>query len=320
MPKAESREPKADLHGVLIIDKPDGPTSHDIVAVARRALREKRIGHTGTLDPMATGVLPLVLGKATRLSSLLTADDKVYEAAVRLGHATATYDAAERRAAGTPPPIAPDVPLSAIEPVVAGFRGSFDQVPPPFSAKKVDGTPAYRLARNDQPPALAPVRVTVQVLDILGYEQGLLRLHIQSSAGFYVRSLAHDIGVRLGCGAHLESLRRTRAGAFGLEEAVTLDELSEHPETARARIIPLRRLLTQIPAAVLNDHGVRKASHGNPLSFSDLREMESRTASGTGTPSEGPAPSVRLLDPEGELMGIGKLSPDGLLRPYLVLV
>jgi tRNA pseudouridine55 synthase len=320
VPKAESREPRAELHGVLVIDKPQGPTSHDIVAVARRALREKRIGHTGTLDPMATGVLPLVLGKATRLAALLSSDEKSYDAAVRLGEATATYDAAERIAAGTAPPIAPDVQRADIDRVVERFRGSFDQVPPPFSAKKLGGTPAYKLARKDQAPALAPVRVTVHALEVLGYEDGLLRLRVQSSSGFYVRSLAHDIGVQLGCGAHLEGLRRTRAGTFTLDGAVTVDELTGRPDIARERTIPLRRLLTHIPAALLNAQGARKASHGNPLALSDLRETGSGTIFGTRVPEEQPMPSVRLLDPDGELIGIAKLAADGLLRPYVVLV
>ena len=322
MPKAESREPKAALHGVLVIDKPQGPTSHDIVAVARRALREKRIGHTGTLDPMATGVLPLVLGRATRLAALLSSDEKAYDAAVRLGEATATYDAAERLAAGTRPPVAPDIQRADIDRVVARFRGSFDQVPPPFSAKKVRGTPAYKLARNDQAPVLAPVRVTVHALEILGYEEGLLRLHVRSSSGFYVRSLAHDIGVQLGCGAHLEGLRRTRAGTFDVDQALTLNELTERPGTAREHIIPLRRLLPHIPAALLNTQGARKAAHGNSLTFSDLREPGSGTIFGAGgaMEMEGHAQAVRLLDPDGELIGIAKSAPGGLLRPYVVLV
>ena len=319
-PKAESQEPKAELHGVLVIDKPQGPTSHDVVAVARRALREKRIGHTGTLDPMATGVLPLVLGKATRLSALLSSDTKAYDAAVRLGQATATYDAADRLAAGTPPPPPPDVPRAEIDVVLERFRGTFDQTPPPFSAKKVGGTPAYKLARSDQAPALAAVRVTVEALNVLGYEDGLLRIHLRASPGFYVRSLAHDIGVQLGCGAHLEVLRRTHSGAFGLDQAVTLDELVQHPALAMDRVIPLRRLLLQIPAAALSAAGARKASHGNPLTFSDLRDGESAPLLAEPSGEHSQPRAVRLLDPDGELIGVARPGPDGLLRPYLVLV
>jgi tRNA pseudouridine55 synthase len=307
------------MDGVLVIDKPQGPTSHDIVAVARRALREKRVGHTGTLDPMASGVLPLVLGKATRLSTLLSSDEKSYDAEVRLGEATATYDAADRLAAGTPPPIAPDLPREDIDRVVGGYLGTFDQVPPPFSAKKVGGTPAYKLARNDRAPALAAARVTVHALDILEYQNGSIRIRLRTSPGFYVRSLAHDIGVQLGCGAHLEALRRTRAGAFALQDAVTLEELTERPESAAARVIPLRALLTYLPAAELSSAGARKASHGNPLALSDLREMGSGTVLTAPQLGEQAQP-VRLIDPDGELIGIARPGPDGLLRPYVVLV
>lgn len=306
------------MDGVLVIDKPRGPTSHDVVAVARRALREKRIGHTGTLDPMATGVLPLVIGKATRLSTLLSAEEKEYEADVRLGSSTATYDAAERLAAGGPPPVPPDIPRTDVDRVLARFRGSFDQVPPPFSAKKIAGTPAYRLARKDEAPVLRPVRVRVHALTVLSYEQGLLRLSVRTSPGFYVRALAHDLGAALGCGAHLEGLRRTRAGAFGVEGAVSLEELTQRPETAVTRMIPLMRMLPDVPGVHLTASGARKASHGNPLSVSDLQNKGSGTLF-PAVEAEQP-PFVRLLDPDGELIGIAKTGPDGLLRPSIVLV
>ena len=306
------------MDGVLVIDKPRGPTSHDVVAVARRALREKRIGHTGTLDPMATGVLPLVIGKATRLSTLLSADEKEYEADVRLGSSTATYDAAERLAVGGPPPVPPDIPRTDVDRVLARFRGSLDQVPPPFSAKKIAGTPAYKLARKDKAPVLQPVRVRVHALTVLSYEQGLLRLSVRTSPGFYVRALAHDLGAALGCGAHLEGLRRTRAGAFGVEGAVSLEELTQRPETAMTRMIPLMRMLPDVPGVHLTTSGARKASHGNPLSVSDLQNKGSGTLF-PAAEAEQP-PFVRLLDPDGELIGIAKTGPDGLLRPSIVLV
>jgi tRNA pseudouridine55 synthase len=321
VPKAESQEPKADLHGVLVIDKPAGPTSHDVVAVARRALRQKRIGHTGTLDPMATGVLPLVIGKATRLSALLSSDDKEYEADVRLGAATATYDAAERVQTGAPAPPAPDVPIDRIEALLPDFRGSFDQVPPPYSAKKLAGTPAYKLARNEQPLELAAVRVTVHELDVLGYESGRLRLRVRATSGFYVRSLAHDIGVRLGCGAHLEALRRTRAGDFTLGEAMPLAELLERPDSAVRRMVPLERLLPHVPAARLTPAGARKAIHGNFLSPSDLADRAPDPVLAAEAPEGGRAPvMVRLFDPEATLIGIARLGADGALRPCIVLV
>lgn len=318
-PSAESGAPNAGLHGVLVVDKPQGPTSHDVVAVARRSLRERRIGHTGTLDPMATGVLPLVIGKATRLSALLSSDEKTYEAAVRLGGSTATYDAAERLALGGAPPPAPDVHLSAIEAVLARFRGTFDQVPPPFSAKKLAGTPAYKLARQDQSPELSAVRVTVHTLELLHYEGGLLQLRLQTSSGFYVRSLAHDIGVALGCGAHLEGLRRTRAGTFRIEEAVTLSDLSEFSDVASRRLIPLDELLPDVPIATLTPSGVQKASHGNTLNPSDVVTMASHPIEGESATGRDGA-LVRLFDPTGGLIGMARASGGGLLRPYIVLM
>ena len=300
------------LDGVLVIDKPLGPTSHDVVARARRALREKRIGHTGTLDPMATGVLPLVIGRATRLATFLSSSEKVYEAGVRLGSATDTYDAAARLAAGGAPPPAPAVGREQVEAALAGFRGTFEQMPPPFSAKKVGGVPAYKLARKNEPTALSPVSVTVRELTVLGLEDGLLRLEVTSTAGFYVRSLAHDLGVVLGCGAHLESLRRTRAGAFGLGQAVTLDDLEQSPDAAAARLVPLSALLPDVPAVRLNERGVKRTGHGNSVSAEDFAEM------GSGPIRSGER--VRLLDEAGALLAIAEMGPDGLLRPSIVLV
>ncbi|MEX1127167.1 MAG: tRNA pseudouridine(55) synthase TruB [Vicinamibacterales bacterium] len=295
------------LDGVLVIDKPAGPTSHDVVARARRALRETRIGHTGTLDPMATGVLPLVIGRATRLASLLSSTDKTYDAGVRLGSATETYDAAHRLAAGGAPPAAPAIDPAAIEAALARFRGTFPQMPPPYSAKKVGGVPAYKLARKQQPTALTAVQVTVRELTFLGVDEGLVRLRVTATAGFYVRSLAHDLGVALGCGAHLESLRRTRAGTFGLDRAVPLDDLDRRPEAMLARLIPMSDLLPDLPAARLTARGAQRASHGNSVSPEDFVVM-------------GSGPLIRLLDPGGGLLGIAEAGPDGLLRPSIVLV
>ena len=295
--------------GVLVIDKPLGPTSHDVVASARRILREKRIGHTGTLDPLATGVLPLVIGRATRLASLLSSAEKEYEAGIRLGAATATYDAAERLARGDPPPPAPPVDVSTVEAALASFRGPFEQMPPPYSAKKVGGVPSYTLARKNRPAGLAAVRVTVHGLTLLGLDEGLVRVRIVSSAGFYVRSLAHDLGALLGCGGHLEALRRTRAGSFGLEKAVRLEDLEARAGGAAGLVIPLEGLLPELPAVRLTERGARRASHGNFLTAEDLAES-----------GPGPVARVRLFDGAGRLLGIAEPGPDGLLRPSIVLV
>ena len=312
------------MDGVLVIDKPAGPTSHDVVARARRALGEKRIGHTGTLDPLATGVLPLVIGRATRLASMLSATRKSYDAAVRLGAATSTYDAAARFAGGTPPPDDPGIEIGQVEQVLGRFRGAFEQMPPPYSAKKVGGVAAYKLARQNKPTALTAVTVTVHELRLLGLDHGLLTLHVTASPGFYVRSLAHDLGQALGCGAHLEALRRTAAGSFGLDCAISLEALDGGFSAVASKLIPLEELVPDIPAIRLNDQGARKASHGNSLGPEDFAEpgmalVIEAGGEGAGAGAERPG-RVRLLGPDGRLLGIAETAPGGLLRPQVVLV
>ena len=199
------------------------------------------IGHTGTLDPLATGVLPLVVGRATRLASLLSGVDKEYLARIRFGTTTSTYDGEgdtadlRRRRCHQRRPSPRRCPE---------FRGTYSQMPPPFSAKKVGGTPAYKLARQQKPVELKPVHVTVSALDLRRYTDGVAELRLVCSSGFYVRSLAHDLGQRLGCGAHLESLRRTRAGAFEDADAVPLDTIVREGPATASRVIPIDRLLT----------------------------------------------------------------------------
>lgn len=303
------------MDGVLVIDKPSGPTSHDVVARVRRALGTRRIGHTGTLDPLATGVLPLVVGRATRLASLLTSGEKSYDAAVRLGCATETYDAAERLAAGIPPPPAPDVNRAQIEAVLDPFRGTYLQSPPSYSAKKIGGVAAYRLARRSKPAQPAPVKVTVSELRLLDLEGGLVRLSVTASAGFYVRSLAHELGARLGCGAHLEALRRTRAGAFALSEAIPLETVEDEGSHAAVRLIPLEGLLAELPAVTLSEHGARRASHGSEIGVDDLAGPP-RAAVAVATVDG----AVRLLDETGRLLAIARQGAGGALRPAIVLV
>ena len=197
--------------GVLVLDKPPGPTSHDCVAAVRRKFRGSKVGHTGTLDPFATGVLPIVVGRATRLARYLSGTEKEYDALIRLGRATDTHDAT-----GTVVFEAPDglaIPDSdAVATVLDGYRGTWMQTPPAFSAKLAGGVRAYEQARRGRPVELAPVAVTVSALELLSVAGPLVRLRLVSSAGFYVRSLAHDIGVKLGTGATLEGLRRLRSG------------------------------------------------------------------------------------------------------------
>jgi len=295
------------MNGVLVIDKPAGPTSHDVVDRVRRALRTRRIGHTGTLDPLATGVLPLVIGCATRLASLLSGGDKEYVAGIRLGLTTETYDASGREGM---PPAPPGITAEAIETTLEGFRVTFDQLPPPYSAKKIDGVRAYTLARKRtavQPPA---ARVTVHHLAIENCSDGLVVIRVHASAGFYVRSLAHDLGQKLGCGAHLETLRRVRAGSFSEHDAVMLSALeSEGVEGAR-RIVPLEQLLPDIPAVVLSDRDRERVAHGGDVHA----EADPRLAVGAGITRR------RLLDGTGGLVAVAELRPGGLLHPTIVLV
>jgi tRNA pseudouridine55 synthase len=309
------------MNGVLVIDKPSGPTSHDVVAVARRAFATPKVGHTGTLDPLATGVLPLVLGRATRLAAFLSGADKEYVAGIRFGIATDTYDAEGQphggggEAAGvSDPTVAAHVTEGGVLEALETFRGRFLQTPPPYSAKKIGGTPAYKLARARKVVEIKPVEVTVHALTLVSFGDGRADVRLSCSSGFYVRSLAHDLGQRLGCGAHLESLRRTRAGDFTLDGAVPLDALSRDPATARDALIPLERLLPGYPAVRLTETGAARAGHGNslrPVDFSDL-------APPSGAVGEGPL--VRLFDPTGQLVGLAESRADGLLHPQIILV
>ena len=310
------------MNGVLIVDKPAGPTSHDAVARVRRAIGISRIGHTGTLDPLATGVLPLVVGRATRLAQFLTADEKEYEAGIRLGWATATYDAEDRVISDDhgrpvllrPPERVVDLPIDTLNAALAGFVGRFPQVPPPYSAKKIAGTPAYVLARLQKAVEIKPVEVCVRDLRLVSYEAGLATVRVVCSSGFYVRSLAHDLGQRLGCGAHLESLRRTRAGEFGITQAVPLDRIEREGPDALARLVPLPDLLSGLPHVVVNERGALRAAHGNTLAAEDLSEPD-----GTSPPPGSGGP-VRVMDANGALLAIGAPGSGGLLQPLVVLV
>jgi len=310
------------MNGALVVDKPAGPTSHDVVARVRRAIGISRIGHTGTLDPLATGVLPLVVGRATRLAQFLTADEKEYVAGVRLGTATPTYDAEDRVVLDDdgrpvllrPPARTADVSDDELHEVLPEFTGRYWQAPPPYSAKKVGGTPAYVLARLRKDVEIKPVQVFVRELDVITHAEGLVTLRVVCSSGFYVRSLAHDLGQRLGCGAHLESLRRTRAGEFTIAQAIPLKDVEGQGPDAVAGLVPMADLLSKLPHVVVNERGARRAAHGNALAAEDLWDAE-RTVPASAAP--GP---VRVLDATGALLAIGEPAAGGLLQPVVVLV
>jgi len=311
------------MNGVLVIDKPAGPTSHDIVAVVRRAIGLARVGHTGTLDPLATGVLPLVIGQATRLASFMSGADKEYVARIRFGVATETYDAEgrlgdEQSVSETRASVAAVAGLreSAIVEAVAAFEGRYLQTPPPFSAKKIGGTPAYKLARQRKPIDVKPVEVSVREIELRSYAGGLAEVRLVCSSGFYVRSLAHDLGQRLGCGAHLEGLRRTRSGEFTLADAVPLEAVAAREGEG---LIPMSRLLTHLPAVVLSELGAKRASHGSDLRPEDLATVAPAAEATSGGESAA-ARRLRLLDREGSLLGLAEPREGGLLHPMVVLV
>ena len=211
------------MNGVLIIDKPAGLTSHDVVNRMRRILQQRSIGHLGTLDPMATGVLPLVTGTLTRLAQFYTTSEKVYEGAIRFGVATDTYDA-EGEATTAPQPVS--LEADAVEALAARFRGIIEQTPPPFSAKKIHGVPAYKLARQQKEVVLKPVPVEIKEFEILAVDVDRVRFRARVASGTYMRSVAHEMGRELACGAHLESLRRTAVAEFNLDDAHTLEQLA----------------------------------------------------------------------------------------------
>jgi tRNA pseudouridine55 synthase len=295
--------------GILVIDKPEGPTSHDVVALVRRTLGVRRAGHTGTLDPMATGLLAVLLGRATRLAQFFSGGEKVYLARVRLGLETDTWD----RTGTVIRQATPDAPLpdaAAIGAALDTFLGERDQVPPPFSAKMVDGVRAYTLARKGKDVPVAPARVTLHAASIEAVAPPCVDVRISCSAGFYVRALAHDLGALLGCGACLDSLRRVATGGLALDEAVTLDVIARTPEAAAERIIPLDRALPALPCLVLNEAGTRRAGHGNEVGPAHLASP---------APLLAPGP-VRLVDQDGHLLAIARLDAgSGILHPAVVL-
>jgi len=303
-PEAE----RLDRGGVLVIDKPPGPTSHDIVAVVRRRLRGAKIGHTGTLDPFATGVLPLVIGRATRLARYLTASDKEYHAVIRLGRATDTHDVTGSVLSETPPGTA--MPgAQTLSALLATFLGTWPQTPPAFSAKMSDGVRAYEQARRGVAIQLAPVQVTVHEIELISVEGPLVSVRLVSSAGFYVRALAHDVGLRLGVGACLDALRRTRSGVFGLREAVTLDKVDQ--EGFLDHLVPLETLLPDWPAVAVTSEGAARVGHGR-----DLEAVHCVT----GLPREGGGGSFRVLGPDGRLLALAEAAPGSVLHPTVVLV
>ena len=294
------------MDGVLLIDKPTGLTSHDVVARLRRTSGERRIGHTGTLDPMATGLLPLVLGQATRLASLLAAGDKTYEATVSLGVSTDTDDR-EGRPLGEPQDTSGAG--EGLTEALDAFRGTFDQTPPDHSAKKIGGRPAYVLARRAQPVSLAPVSVTMRELELIEHAGDQVHLRMTVTPGFYVRALARDLGARLGCGAHLSALRRTKSGAFTVTDALSLEEATRLGPAVAARLLTPSDALPALRAVTVTTLGLDRVRHGNPIGPGHL--------AGTWTAAT-VSSAVKILAADGRLVALGEWRGSAL-HPVVVL-
>jgi tRNA pseudouridine55 synthase len=301
----------ATFHGALLVDKPGRVTSHDVVASVRRLARQRRCGHTGTLDPFATGLLVICLGKATRLARFVSGASKSYLTTVRFGFSTDTYDRTGQ-VTGAASDSCPG--RHELEAALGGFRGVQEQMPPLFSAKRIDGKRSHRLARAGVEVQPAPATVTILELALVDFEPPRARLALSVSSGTYVRSLAHDLGKRLGCGAHLEELRRTRIGPFTVEEASTLETLSALAFEGRLheRLLSPAELLRDLPRVDVSADGVKLLVHGRDVPRGEWKPP----VAGPGV-SRGP---LRACDELGDLVSVAQVHEEsGALRPRIVL-
>ena len=311
------------MDGVLVIDKPSGLTSHDVVARVRKLLKQRSVGHLGTLDPNATGVLPVVVGSMTRLTQFYTSAEKAYEGEIRFGFATDTYDVAGDPAG---PAVKTNLTLEQVLAAAKSFVGVIEQMPPPFSAKKISGVPAYKLARKKKPVQLQPVKVEVKEFDILALEGDRATFRARVASGTYLRSIAHDLGQQLGVGAHLGALRRTRVGEFDLGDAVRLEDL----ESASSRGLSLglhniryrtlgqdadstrspaffihpRRLLPEFPSVTAPPDAVARIRHGNAVNLSEVSRSR----------------YVKVFQGQTELLAIAQRIAGTLFHPKVVMV
>lgn len=288
------RAPRRKVDGVLLLDKPLGMTSNAALQKARWLFNAEKAGHTGTLDPLATGLLPLCFGEATKFSGMLLDADKTYEATVQLGIVTDTADA-EGRVLAEQSVTVGEAEVRALLPC---FTGEITQIPPMHSALKRDGVPLYELARQGVEVERAPRRVTIHVLELLGWQGDRFDLRVACSKGTYVRTLAADLGAALGCGAHLAALRRTRVGALDLAAAVTIEQIEAiAPEARDSLLQPADALLADVPVAMLSETEAGRLLHGQPVRWN-------------GAPSS----RCRLYAPRG-FIGLGEVAADGWLQP-----
>ncbi|HEV2490246.1 MAG TPA: tRNA pseudouridine(55) synthase TruB [Candidatus Acidoferrales bacterium] len=313
----------ASIDGALVISKPRGKTSHDVVEAVRHLLGFRQIGHLGTLDPLATGVLVLLLGRATRLAQFYTGRRKRYTCAVRFGFATDTYDA-DGEAQG--PDLAPTLDRTALESFAAKSIGRFEQVPPPFSAKKIRGRPAHELARKKKPVDLKPVEVEVYEFRLTAVEGSLARFTVECGSGTYIRSLAHELGKLEGSGAHLAEIVRTAVGEFTLDQAIALEDLAAAARSGRVQdcIIPLHGLLPDLPRVTVLPILERRIQHGAKFNIPIAQIQPGRTTIAQDAPAEldsgewKPA-RLRVFNGQDQLIAIAQAIVPRTYQPVVVL-
>jgi tRNA pseudouridine55 synthase len=291
------------VNGILVIDKPAGLTSHDVVNRVRRLLQQRSVGHLGTLDPSATGVLPLAIGSLTRLSQFYTTSEKVYEGTIRFGFSTDTYDADGEPTSAEQPA---SFDIEDLRRAATRFTGPIEQMPPRFSAKKVHGVPAYKLARKNKDFELKPVRVEIAELEIASFAAERAFFRARVSSGTYMRSVAHDLGQQLGCGAHLESLRRTSVAEFHLQDAHTLEDLEAAIEVQPVSdlFIHPRKLLPSFPSVTATEENAARIRAGRPLNLPELSR----------------AKLVKVFLGQTELIAIARRVAGTLFHPGIVFV
>jgi tRNA pseudouridine55 synthase len=289
------------MNGLLVLDKPSGITSHDVVAIVRRATGEKSIGHLGTLDPIATGVLPLLLGRYTRLAQFFGQADKHYTGHIRFGFATDSFDA-DGIPASEPLPL--NHTLEQLQTLSLKFHGELDQVPPVFSAKKIAGVAAHKLARAGVEVAVKPARITIHNFELTSLEGDTASFIMSVSAGGYVRSVAHELGQLANCGAHLSSLRRTRAGAFTLDHAITIDQLKSASVAELEALLPHpRTLLPEMPSVTVDDQMAGRLRNGMQVNLPDFSQ----------------ASLIKVFTSPTDLLAIARRVAGTLMQPIVVL-
>jgi len=317
------RQPQpAPFDGALVIDKPRGKTSHDVVDAVRHLAGFRQIGHLGTLDPLATGVLVLLLGRATRLVQFYNGRRKRYSAAFRFGFATDTYDS-DGEAQG--PDTAPTLDAAVLEESASENVGRFEQMPPIFSAKKVKGRPAYELARKKQPVELKAVEVEIFEYKLTGIEGSVARFVIECSSGTYIRSLAHDMGKKLGCGAHLAEITRTAVGEFSLDQAIKLEELAEASRAGKFAecMIRLENLLPNFPRVNVLPIIEKRVRHGTKFNVQVSQIQPGRVELPPGATlqldgGEPRPPRLRVFSQQDKLVAIAEALVPRTYQPIVV--